>query len=392
MNSLKKIAAISAIVCGIALILTIILTPFAVSNALDFYNELVDKAEASAEEYVIHTDFDSKIKELTIENSGYYGAILIEESPDNAIHILTQDRGFDYIMPDVQIKGNSAVVSFLWQNDPRINEENILQLIASEMLDNYRRWTVIQLPASASLHLSGEYMADLYSAINFKYDGFANYGELSNEMDDWYAAHEVQQKYADYLEHVNDKLNEIRQVRSELSESADAWVDVELFQGYAAPYYHQIKDSRSDLLKRSYNFRKEYGTQPQEELDSVYLEYSRLIEELGAAEKEYDLLSAKVSDARRKLADGEMSENQFSSIADSCYTQQVDIDLTISKLRDKLEAYLTEDILNPENNLPVYPVEYDGYDEYGVPLERPDEIPDTETTTEDVVSSPVVTP
>ncbi len=375
MNSLKKIAAISGIICAIALILTIIITPFAVSSALDFYNEMVDRAEENSGKYIIRTDLDSKVKELTLENSGYYGEIMIEESPDNAIHILTQDRGFDYIVADVQNKGSHASVNFLWHNDPRINEENILQFLASEMLDNYRRWTVIQLPADASLHLSDEHMDDLYYNINFNYDGFANFDELSAEMDDWFASYEIQQQYADYITHVNEKLAEIRGQRSELSESAQAWVDVENFQNYAAPYYHQIKDDRSDLLKRSYNFRKKYGTQTPEELDAVYLEHNRMIEELCAAEKEYDLLSAKVSDARYKLNNGEMTRPQFSSIADGCYTQQVDIDLTISRLRDKLEAYLIEDIMNPENNPPVVPADSETatvfYDEYGKPLEAP---------------------
>ncbi len=391
MNSLKKIAVISAIICGITLILTIILTPFAVSSALDFYNQLVDRAEENAEQYVIRTDLDSKIKELTIENSGYYGGIMIEESPDNCIHILTQDRGFDYIVADVQNKGSHAFVNFLWHNDPKINEENILQFIASEMLDNYRRWTIIQLPADASLHLSSEYMGDLYHNISFKYDGFANFDELSKEMDDWFTSYEAERYYADYSNHINDQLAEIRSLRHGLSDSAQAWVGVENFQSYAAPQYVMIKDMRSDLLKRSYNFRKEYGTQTQEELDAVYLQYCDLIEKLYTAEKEYDLLSAKVNDAHRKLADGEMSEHQFSSIADSCYTQQVDLDLTISNLRDQFEAYLFENILNPQSNPPVV-----YYDENGNRIIPPSENPPIETpvpvTETETILPPVVTP
>jgi len=101
---------------------------------------------------------------------------------------------------------------------------------------------------------------------------------------------------------------------------------------------------RSDLLKKAYNFRKEYGIQNAEQLDSEYMELSAAIEKLCTAEKSYDLLSAKINEAHHKLAYGEMSEQQFSALSDSYFTQQVEIDLTISKLREEFSNYVLYEI------------------------------------------------
>ena len=175
MNSLKKIAAISGIIFALALLAAIIATPFAVSGGIDFYNGILDKAEENWDSYWFDTTVDSAVKELTLADSGYYGIITVQESPDNQIHILNQDKGFSYIVPDVNIRGDKAELNFLWINDPKLTEENIIQWLAAELYDNYSRQSIIQLPASVSLHLSEENMGDLYHHVRLDYKGFANY-------------------------------------------------------------------------------------------------------------------------------------------------------------------------------------------------------------------------
>lgn len=352
MNSLKKIAAVSGIICTITLVAAIILTPFAVSSAMDFYNTLVDRAEASADQYWTDCSIDSTVTDLTLAESGYYGMIFIRESADNQIHIRNQDTGFEYIQPNVTLHGSQAEVHFQWITDPKLTEENFMQLMAAQFFSNYRYQTIIELPASVSLHFAEENMGDLYYHVDLEFTGFANYEELRSQLDGWAAALEARNAYESYISSVNDGLTQIENLRYELASNAENAINAELFQLDTADLYVEIKNRRSDLLKRSYNFRKEYGPQTAEELDAVYLEMNSLIEELCSHEKQYDYLSAKVNEAREQMEMGEIDEEQFSTVADTCYSQQVDLDLTIGKQRDKLETFLREEILPMSDGSP----------------------------------------
>ncbi len=345
MNSLKKVAVIAAIISAVALLITIILTPFAVSGVIDTYNGIIEKAEENADSYWIQTDLKKNITELTISYPEHYGSILIEESPDDQIYILNQDWGFEYLLPVVQYNGDSATLDFNWKHDYKLNEENILQAIAQEINPIGPRCTIIQLPSHVSLKLDDDYMDSLYYMVDFVYCDFANYEEVRQQMDDWYGQHQVKHFRNNFLAEVNDELNEIRHMRLNITNNCQYFDNAEYFQVEFADEYAALKNMRSDLLKRAYNFRKEYGTQTVEQLDSEYLELSAAIEKLCATEKSYDLLSAKVYEAQHKLEYGEISEEQFSSINDTCFTQQVDLDLTISKLREKFENYLHAEIL-----------------------------------------------
>lgn len=377
MNSLKKIAAISGIIFALALLAAIIATPFAVSGGIDFYNGILEEAEQQKEEHWFDTTVDSAVKELTIADSGYYGIISVEQSPDNQIHILNQDKGFSYIVPDVNIRGDKAELNFRWINDPKLTEENIIQWLAAELYDDYSRQSIIQLPASVSLHLSEENMGDLYHHVRLDYKGFANYEELQSQLDDWTAVLEARNAYADYRSSVENQLSHIQNIRYEIANAADSYDNAERFQLDQAELYMDIKERRSDLLKRSYNLRKQYGAESDEALDAAYLEMNDVIVELCDYEKQYDLLSAKVAEARFQLNNGEKGEHEFSRVADSCYSQQVDLDLSIGKLREKLENYLLEEFIS-----------MDGATQERADVVYPSEVPPTEST--EAVTVPMV--
>ena len=371
MNSLKKIAAVSGILFALALLVAIITAPFAVSGGIDFYNGILDKAEQQKEEHWFDTTVDSAVKELTLADSGYYGIITVEQSPDNQIHILNQDKGFSYIVPDVNIRGDKAELNFLWINDPKLTEENIIQWLAAELYDDYSRQSIIQLPADVSLHFAEENMGDLYHHVRLDYKGFANYEELQSQLDGWSAVLEARNAYADYRSSVENQLSHIQNIRYEISNAADSYDNAERFQLDQAELYMDIKERRSDLLKRSYNLRKQYGAESDEALDAAYLEMNDVIVELCDYEKQYDLLSAKVAEARFQLNNGEKGEHEFSRVADSCYSQQVDLDLSIGKLREKLENYLREEFIN------VY-----GEESMQPGLATPSEVPPTDVPAE----------
>ena len=345
MNSLKKVAVISGIVFAVTLLLSIVLTPFAVSGTVEIYNGFIDAAQEQKNDFEFVTTVDSSVKELTLAESGYYSEIVIQESPDNQIHIRNQDLGFSYITPKLDIRGSKAELNFIWINDPKLTEENIIQWFAAE-LSNYRGETVIQLPASASLYFADEQMYDLFHNVRLEYTGFANYDELQSLLDAWNTQQKSRDVYANYLYTVNDTLNSIRQQRYDLAEFSSNIDLVDAFQIHSAEQYASIKEQRSNLLKQSYNLRKEYGTRSAEELEAAYLEMNNVIVELCDLEKQYDLLSAKVSEARQNLNNGNLNLNaqKFEQISNDCYDKQVELDLEISRLREQFEAYLMEEI------------------------------------------------
>lgn len=344
MNSLKKIAAISAIICGIALVLAIILTPFAVSSAIDFYNAMVEKAEANAEKYVIDTTLDSAIRELTIADSAYYGIIQIQESTDGQIHILNQDRGFDYIVPEVTVNGSTARVTFHWHNDPKLTEENILQLLAAELNDNYRQQTIIQLPADASLHLDEEYLDDLYYHVDLKYSGFANAEQLRQQLDQWYASTQTARAYEQYLEQMNNQLQDTESLRCNVTENLDNdyFVDTASFVQTWAGQYAQLESVRMDMAKNAYQFRLNYSGLPEESLTEEYLEVCESVRELCEAEQNYDLLSVQRMEAEWKLADGEISQEDYQKLRSDSFQRQPELELRISTLSSRFQSYCLE--------------------------------------------------
>ena len=139
-------------------------------------------------------------------------------------------------------------------------------------------------------------------------------------------------------------MREIQHVRLDISNNCQYFDNAEAFQVEFADEYVALKNTRSDLLKKAYNFRKEHSGLTVDELDAEYLNMVSVLETLCAAEKEYDLLAVKVEEARHQLNFGEMSEHQFSALSDSCFTQQVEIDLTISKLREEFSNYVLYEI------------------------------------------------
>lgn len=342
MNSLKKIAAVSGIICAITLVAAIILTPFAVSASVDVYNKLVTQAESSADQYWMDCSLDSAVTDLTLADNLYYGRIHIKESADKQIHIRNLDRGFEYIRPEVSLHGSRAEVSFHWVNDPKLTRENIVQLLAAEWFTDYRHEIIVELPASVSLHFAEKAMDNLFYNVDLDFKGFANYEELQSRLDTWIIAEEAHNTYQAYLSFVDEELQQIQILRYELADNAESTPSAAEFQLSCADTYVDIRNRRSDLLKRSYNLRKTYSTQPAVNLESDYLEMNNLIEELCAQEEQYDLLSAKVSEARAQLESGEITAEQFSSLANTCFTQQVELDLSISKKRDTVIEYLQE--------------------------------------------------
>lgn len=348
MNSLKKIAAVSGILFALALLVAIITAPFAVSGGIDFYNGILEQAEQQKEEHWFDTTVDSAVKELTLADSGYYGIITVEQSPDNQIHILNQDKGFSYIVPDVNIRGDEAELNFLWINDPKLTEENIIQWLSAELYDDYSRQSIIQLPADVSLHFAEENMDDLYHHVRFDYKGFANYEELQSQLDGWTAVLEANDAYHNYQSNILNRMNEVTELRQDIAWSAEHCGDVGRFQQDWTPTYVNIKELRSDMLKRSYNFRKEYGIQTAEELEAAYLEMNSVIVELCEYEKEYDLLTAKVAEANNNLNDGNRTANaqKLEQLAQTAFDRQVELDLSISKLREKLNGYLLEELVD----------------------------------------------
>lgn len=344
MNSLKKVAAIAAIVSAAALLLTIILTPFAVSGVIDTYNAFIEKAEENSDSYWMEESLKKGVLELNLADYPHYGDILIEESPDDLIHIRYQDWGFQYLQPSVSYNGQAANVSFIYRNDIKLNEENILQAVAAEISNAYPRMTIIQIPSSVSLKLDEDYMDMLYYTISLGTENFANFEEVQQQLDTWYEQRQVQNQYNEFMDTVVRTMDEIQQLRIELNDASNQYEREDAYMENHANIYLNIQNMRSDLLKRSYNFRKEHSTISQEALDSQYLELTAIIEELCAAEQNYDLCNVKIQQLTNNVENSYISYEAFSEESNKLFTQQVDLDLTISTLRQKFEDYLYQEL------------------------------------------------
>ncbi len=382
MNSMKRIAQISAIVCGIALLATIALTPFAVSSAINAYNSFVDKAESEKDQYIIETTIDSAVKSLTLSDRYYfYRTLRIEESPDNEIHILTRDNGFEKYLPNVTVIDDDATVSFYFQGDIKLSEENLLQALSFSM-ERYEDGTVIQIPASVSLYMDPAYMENGYRNLDIQFKGFANYEEFIKSYDDWTASAAARDAYYDYIATIDNQLNHINEIRLNIHETTGYYSGQESFMNYAASQYNDIRNLRSDMLKTSYNFRKEYSSQDEEVISAAYIEMQNKVTELCAIEQEYDLLSVQQHIAEERFGNGELDGDAFSKIMDECFSKQVELDLSITQLRQDFYNYLHEDFLGEdfsEGELDIPDVDVT------VPVERPAPL-DTVTV------SPVVMP
>ncbi len=378
MNSMKRIAQISAIVCGIALLATIALTPFAVSSAINVYNSFVEKAETEKDQYIIETTIDSAVKSLTLSDRYYfYRTLRIEESPNNEIHILTQDNGFEKYLPNVTIIDDDATVSFYFQGDIKLSEENLLQALSFSM-ERYEDGTVIQIPASVSLYMDAEYMEEGYRNLDIQFKGFANYEEFIKSYDDWAASTAARDSYYDYIATIDNRLNQINEMRLNIHETTGYYSTQESFMNDAASQYNNIRNLRSDILKTNYNFRKEFSSQDEESISAAYMEMQNKVTELCTIEQEYDLLSVQQHIAEERFGNGELDGDAFSKIVDECFSQQVKLDLSITQLRQDFYDYLHEGILS-EEELDIPDVDVT------VPVERPAPL-DTVTT------APVVLP
>ncbi len=368
MNSLKRVAQISAIVCGIALLATIIMTPFTVSSVINIYNNMVDKATAESDQYTIVTDLDPNTKQLIIntERDRYsFINICVVESPDENIHILTKDIGFEKYVPEILYRDGSAVLGFRWKSDGKLSEENVLQALY-HTLEGYYYKCIIQLPASAFLSIEGENMADLYRWMDVQFKGFANYEEFQASYENFEKTIVKQEAYNNYRNTISGQLQHINNLRMNISNNTDSYSS-EDFLSFTATQYAEIKELRSNMLKSSYNFRTEYSLQDNESISNIYLEMQKMISELCAQEQEYDLLSVQQNIARERFNNGEINEESFSKTINEAFDRQVELDLNISNLRQKFFDYLHEDFLEEQNSDPEADLEEIRSDDHSSP-------------------------
>lgn len=344
MNNLKRIAAISGIIFGFALIVSIVLLPFAVSDVIDSYNVMVDEALHNSETYWDKIDLDKNIHELGLAPNFLYSYnLLIRESPDQQIHILAQDRGFEKVEIAVQTQEPTATISAKWLNDPQISKENILQLMAAEF---DRQWIhiIVELPSSASICFNEDEFLDQYYRIDFEFTGFANYEELQTSLEKNNEYIQWQEQYNDYLVNVSNELDSIRSLRDYLSDAYWDCSSVEEFLLNNSETYQTIQKERNELLKAAYRLRQQTGTHSEEDLTRQLKEMTAVVSELCETEKQYDIQSVTVCIAKSKWEEGLYTETQYLTIQEECFKQQLEFDIQIVTLSDQLTQYLNKDL------------------------------------------------
>ncbi len=344
MNSLRKLAAFSALVGAIALIISIVLAPFALSSAITLYNDLMDKAEANPELFNVYTTLDPSVETLTLMNSVYfYDTIKIEQSPDNSIHILTKDRGFERCEPIINQKGSHAELQFNWKSDPQLDEDNLLQALYYSV-EGYDYSCTIQLPTHVSLQLDEEFLENSYYSLRINYSGFANYPELKALSEQWEARFDKKMDFDNYHWEMEKELEDISRLREGLQNQAQ-YAEPDNYLSEHSSDYSNIKNRRSDLLKRNYNLRKELLDQDPEEMDAAYLEQVAQLSELCAKEQEYDLLTVQQHRLEMNSLNSQLDVEDHNQQLNEIFDRQVELDLEISRLRDSMNAYLQEDLL-----------------------------------------------
>jgi len=326
MTKLKNIAAISAIIFAVTLLLCLIVLPFALRSSIDTYNKLVDKSEAYADKLYTDTTLDLSVSSLRLMDFAYSTRLRIQESPDDRIHILTLDNGFSYILPEVTQRGETALVSFRWLDDIRLNEENILRALAAR---NDAQNAIVQLPPKASLEL-GEIDSWTYYHLDLEYTGFANAEELQQQLEDWYRQEQLGQQSRDLRYDLDYKQQRIQELREELVDSAASWENSpeEFFADYSyGSRYNDIASQRSELIQKAYDFLGEHGDLEPEKFDASLLQALDLADQLFAQEQELDQQLAQQAYnhimLERLLYDEEISDPAFAGLSDEQLEQRI---------------------------------------------------------------------
>lgn len=326
MTSLKRVAAISAIVFALALLLSLVLAPFALRSSIETYNQLVDKSEVYTDDLYRETTLDLGVSTLRLTDFSYAGRFRVQQSPDEQVHILTLNSGFSYLVPEVIQRDDVALVGFRRLEDIHINEENILRAIAAR---NVYRNTILQLPPSVSLELE-QLDSWIYYHLDLDYDGFANAEALQKQLQDWYRQNQLREESQRLQENQTYLQEQIQDLRLELSDDASCWSQPP--EDFAGNYgvnnlYNRIENLRSQLIGEAYDFLGQYSDLSEEALAQSRQRTEALAGSLLAQEQARDLLLARQSYDRfllELLSDGEeLVEPEFAGLDEELLTQQL---------------------------------------------------------------------
>lgn len=148
---IKKIMALSVGFILVGLIGTAVTTPFAITDGIHTYNEIIETTKVVTNNLDIE-DPVSSIK-ITFQNPqptyNGWGYVTILNSSDEKIHITTQDAGFYRRHASVQYRDNTAIVQLEEVHNYQINKENINKAIATSLISV--EWTVVYLPEHITL-------------------------------------------------------------------------------------------------------------------------------------------------------------------------------------------------------------------------------------------------
>lgn len=347
MTSLKRIAAISAIVFALMLLLSLVLAPFALRSCIDTYNQLVDKSETYADDLYRETTLDLGVSTLRLTDFSYAARFRVEESPDEQIHILTLNSGFSYLVPEVTQRDDVALVDFRWVEDIHINEENILRAIAAR--NDYQN-TILQLPPSASLEVE-QLDSWIYYHLDLNYEGFANAEALKQQLQDWYRQDQLSEESQNLQEKQVYLQENIQDLRLELSDDANFWNQSP--ENFSSDYgiinlYDRIENLRSQLIEEAYDFLGQHGDLSEEALAQSRQQTEALAAELFAQEKARDLLVAQQAYDNFHLellqSGEELPEAEFAGLSIEQLEQQIEARQTQIQQAELLMGQLSKEL------------------------------------------------
>ncbi len=327
MNKTKNIALISFIIFIIATLASIVAAPFAAKSGIAYYNQLVDEGETSQDLLVKNTILPESVKKLELSTLGWM-RVKILPSENGQIYFELYNGGLNYghvIESTISEDGTSAAICLGVSENRKITEENIrTTLLAS--VNGYHIYTVsLHLPQDAALIVQDEYLLD---NIAFGSTPFANREELMAQA----GFNDIEETDLSYcisrISDLQDSINGYKLPKSYDGEY-DVPYSVSTFQEETYGFYQEIADYRRQMLQEVYSTAYKKAV-PNED----YL----LVEELTQAEKERDLLEAKLNYMYEDMKAGRITENVYIALKAEQETALAQAQATVLNLEEQFHA------------------------------------------------------
>ena len=268
--------------------------------------------------------------------------------------------GFSFVKPIVKTFNDKANISFEWRNDPKITTENFAEYFKFYVLNNIRRYIIVEIPENVSLKIDGEYPEDLYANVQLNYTGFANFDDFQQNQEEILEEIEKNDALNQYLSEVNEYFYEIENISDEIESILSMKnnnEDFENFEKEITDKYSYIKNLRQKMAQNTYEFIVEnnQNSKPSEEINAEYNEISKLISELSNLEKKHTLIFAEFNLVQQEYENNDIDADEYHQIYNELIAELSTLSTRIADMKQDFYNYCHN--VNFQENSPQIPTD-----------------------------------